>query len=228
VEAAIKQLQEAMRSWGYHSSNLEVELPRLIAKLLLANYSPYPDDLTSEVVTFVYEKNVPESARELYVALSRCLTSLGLIDKALPAAGCRKIANAQTSDSIPGVSTEWVTWCQRWYNTATVSYKYRNAVFNHLLMVGRWLMEKHPEITSPAQWTRDVAPEYVKDVEQMKVGDYVAKENVNSNRLGQPLNPRTKCRKLSSLRTFLEDCQPSRPLHHRFAAFQRQESHVLI
>jgi hypothetical protein len=50
-------------------------------------------------------------------------------------------------------------------STSTIRYYYG------LLQAGRWLTEHHPDITSPAQWTRDLALEYVASVKQRKIGE---------------------------------------------------------
>jgi hypothetical protein len=39
-----------------------------------------------------------------------------------------------------------------------------------LAHAGRWLSQAHPEVTSPAQWTRELAAEYVAAVLSLKIG----------------------------------------------------------
>jgi integrase len=79
------------------------------------------------------------------------------------------------------------------------------------LRAGRWLAGQHPALTSPEQWTYDVAIEYVGVVDRLHVGDYTmglrdGPEGAVARR-GQPLLPRAKAALLGAVRAFFRDCQ---------------------
>src|SRR5262249_55210152 len=113
----------------------------------------------------------------------------------------------RTSDeSIP---KDWLDWCDRWRQRTTLQQP--ENVYYSVLMAGRWLGMSHPDITSPAQWSYDVAAEYVAAVSHVKVGDWanpaLRERRTSPERLGQPLRPHARHRLLGSMRAFLRDCQ---------------------
>ncbi|KAB2892807.1 MAG: tyrosine-type recombinase/integrase [Bacteroidetes bacterium] len=117
------------------------------------------------------------------------------------------------AESLTGISPEWVGWCQRWLNTSPI--RTRKSRYNEILLVGRWLAQTHPAITSPIQWTRQTAIDYVATVSRMRKGDWSLWDEVKDR--GQPLSMRTKLHKLSHLRSFFRDCQTWGWIPHRFS-----------
>ena len=55
--------------------------------------------------------------------------------------------------------------------------------FSCILAAGRWLAHARPEVTSPGQWNRTVAAEYVAAVDKATVGGWSA----NQGRSPKPL-----------------------------------------
>lgn len=106
-------------------------------------------------------------------------------------------------DALVGIASEWAAWCTRWKQHSPLSG--RGALYNELLLVGRWLMYAHPEIVSPEQWTRQTALDYVAAVSRMNIGEWSLWQDVRER--GQPLNPTTRQHKLSVVRRFFTDCQ---------------------
>ena len=63
-------------------------------------------------------------------------------------------------------------------------------------------------MTSPEQWTRELAAEYVAMVDHMKIGDWTSNVGTGDKRqTGNPIKPATKAGYLSALRTFFHDAQ---------------------
>ena len=73
------------------------------------------------------------------------------------------------------------------------------------MRVGRWLAQNHPDITSPAQWTRDLAAQYVAAVQKLCVGDWTYQPPAQQAR--KPLQAPSKVSFLACMRTFFRDCQ---------------------
>ena len=75
--------------------------------------------------------------------------------------------------------------------------------------MGRWLQAQHPAVTSPAQWTVELAAEFVAAVDAMRVGEWsdVVARRTAAARLGQPLRPQAKAQHLETMRVFLTECQ---------------------
>ena len=61
-----------------------------------------------------------------------------------------------------GVAPEWAAWCWAWYRRDTqLGQATRRGVLAVGFMVGRWLQEHHPDVTTPEQWDEDLALDYV-------------------------------------------------------------------
>ena len=116
--------------------------------------------------------------------------------------GCRPRAGVNDA-----VSTEWVSWCERWRAASTVVPQCRDAKVVVLIKVGRWLMAQHPQITSPEQWSRDLAAQWVVAVDRMVVGEWNHPEAAPHPLAGKPLMTNTKCTYIATVRTFFFDCQ---------------------
>jgi integrase len=107
-----------------------------------------------------------------------------------------------------GVPEEWLAWCVRWNETSVSAPGTRSRVFYAILRTGRWLASKHPDVTKPEQWTRDIAADFVASVDRTKVGEWSTSSTVkNKKDLGKPITPRSKDSLLSSARAFFYDCQ---------------------
>src|SRR5437588_758171 len=92
-----------------------------------------------------------------------------------------------------GVHPTWLSWCQRWRDHAANALRTKRHVYYTLLLVGRWLAHHHPNITSPDQWTAELAVELVAAVDQMKVGEWRAVHKHHPmNKPGNALRPRSK------------------------------------
>jgi hypothetical protein len=61
-----------------------------------------------------------------------------------------------------------------------------------LSKIGRWLATEHPQITEPAQWTRQTCAAWVAAVDNLRVDDYVQQLAAHEKRTGQPVTPHTK------------------------------------
>src|SRR5262249_54846221 len=127
--------------------------------------------------------------RKYLFQTSRALFALGLIEKTLPDG--RQRGSPAMSGTDGSVDDEWLSWCDRWVQQS--SLQSRRHVYYALLKAGRWLKVVHPEITSPAQWTYELAAEVVAAVNEMKVGqwsDASARSRKGRDREGEPLGPR--------------------------------------
>jgi integrase len=118
------------------------------------------------------------------------------------------------SVALTGVPSEWADWCQRWRETSSYvpSSRYRHYIT--LLQIGRWLAEKHPEITSPDQWTRDLAADFVAAVDRMHKGQYAL--NKRHYDADTPLSANGKKNILASIKVLFQDIQEWEWIKRRF------------
>jgi len=204
VQQAIQTLTDEMRQMGLGPAITIHFIPQVLGYALLLARSPRLDNLSLELLERVRSEVAPASRRPC-VPFSRALCRLGILTQPLANARMGVYPRAGIGDTV---SDEWLSWCNRWLATSTQSPKTRAGKFTILLKAGRWLAATYPTITSPAQWTRDLAAQWVAAVDRMKVGDWVHPDKkLPANQLGKPIRPNTKATFLATVRTFLIDCQ---------------------
>jgi integrase len=209
VDTAFARITDVLRQWGYQSPD-DYRLSRVVSTLLLVNRSPYLEDLTAELL---------ERRRALPHIGAHEVSCLFTVHKALAALGiCTAPPNpcGKNAPSLDGTAPEWEAWVQRWYETSTLSPKVRTNMLSALSMIGKWLAGAHPQITEPAQWTRQICADWVAAVDRMRVGEYNRRSVHHVNRAGAPIGPATKIGYLTATRTFFRDCQEWEWIPRRF------------
>jgi hypothetical protein len=79
VDEAVTAVREALVAIGYRDSLLGKKLPTTLSKVLLANWSPRLEDITTEVLVRVRDAFPAKNAKEAVVPLSRALRAMGII-----------------------------------------------------------------------------------------------------------------------------------------------------
>lgn len=205
VDRTVQMVLDALAHWGYSPTKVR-RVRRLLCELMLANHSAALDDLSVE---FLHDQRTRTSTTyrgESFFALSQALVGLGLSDEALRPAHPR-IGRPSLPEPPETIAPDWVAWCQRWQETSTLQPGTRRGHYMALLRTGRWLRRTHPDVVSPAQWTRELAAEYVAAVDQMVVGQWAKATWIPAPHAGKPVTARAKAAQLSPLRAFFRDCQ---------------------
>jgi integrase len=201
VEQSLREASEILGRWGYRSPLHPDQLRGVFSQALLINRSPRLEALTTDA--FVKLKAHPATADyqgpPLY-ALQRAVAALGHCEPPV------RRGHNSTPD-ILGAGEAWTAWVERWHATSTLTPRVRAVVRTIMAKAGRWLAAEHPEITEPAQWTRQTCAAWVAAVDRMSIGDYVQRHEGFADRTGQPISPRTKAHFLMASRTFFRDCQ---------------------
>lgn len=205
VDRSVQTVLDALEHWGYSPSKRR-RVGRLLCDLMLANHSPDLADLSPAFLQDRRRRATTGYRGESFFALSRALVGLGLSDAA-PLPAHPRLGQPSSPEPPETIAPEWVAWCQRWQETSTLQTYTRQKYYLTLLRVGRWLRQTHPEVVSPAQWTRELAAAYVAAVDQLVVGQWAKATSVPALHAGKPLTPRTKAAQLSPLRAFFRDCQ---------------------
>jgi hypothetical protein len=188
ITTAVGRIRAVLQGWGYRQQG-EAQLITSVSYLLLKNRSPVLDHLTMELLEAA-DQDCPLTVRSYFFQVSRALHALGIVPRTLPGPGFPAKTYRNSDQSIPKA---WLAWCDRWRKQTTLQRP--ENVYYSLLMAGRWLLASHPEVKSPAQWTYDLAAEFVAAVSQVKIGEWANPccENVerlhsgSDNRLGHRL-----------------------------------------
>ncbi len=208
VEGTVRRVWEELCRWGYTRSEKARPVPPAVWELLLHNGSPYLEDLTPELVSRVRAQHQRQELHAGLTLVARALVALGI----LPPSREEHDSDAWlagTGAAQADVAPEWAAWCQRWYRTSTLTVKSRQGNYYNLLKVGRWLRDTHPDVVSPAQWSRDLAIAWVAAVDRMTIGEWTHAPTTRrlAQHVGSAIRARTKATQLAVLRTFLRDCQ---------------------
>jgi hypothetical protein len=201
---AVDQIAGVLESWGYERQRKDrVYIRACIGYLFLLTRSPRLEDITTEVLETARQNCAISTVRRALFQISRALVALGYIEKNLPVG-----KRTETTSDVGQIADEWLSFCERWQKQTTLQniktdrYNLRN--------IGRWLKMYHPDITSPAQWTYELAAEFVRAVMEVKVGDWADPNNparISPERMGQPMRPHAKASLLATARAFFRDCQ---------------------
>jgi integrase len=205
-DQAFRRVSDMLTSWGYHLPIIR-NFACAVDQVFLANRSPYLEDLTAESLDQIRREMLSPTYAHWAVTLSEALVGLKILDK--PLDGLNRPSMPQHMGNMyAGIAETWVTWARRWCERTPLAPKSRERIFREIVMAGRWLAAQHPAITSPAQWTPELATEYVAAVTRATVGEWANTTTMlNKGKLGKPLAPRTKSCRLFSLRLFFRDCQ---------------------
>lgn len=204
VDVAIQQVSDTAARWGYGTSGTQHVLPNALCEVLLANQNPYLEALTLERLDEIRQWKIASYLKSYMVTLSRILVHLGIFAHSLdPLPKAYQVL--PNGDALAGVPVEWAKYCLRWLDTSPLASKPR--IYYHLLKVGRWLADVHPDILTPEQWTREIATEYVAAASQMVIGQWVDATKGHDEEIGKPLTAKTKASHLGALRIFFRDCQ---------------------
>jgi len=214
VDIIAQRIRKVLVEWGYKIGTQNAILKTLYEALLYVR-SPHLHQLTVDKLQAVVDRHPPRTGSYRKVALSRVLASMGAIPEALKIE--RPPRSKQRSPSlIIGVSAEWARLCGLWYERSTAVTSHRNKSYYFLLNVGRWLSHAHPDIVSPAGWTRDLASHAVSVICQWHGGDWCSPNPAHVKSRGKVLAPSTRAERISILRTFFRDLQEWDLIPRRF------------
>lgn len=197
-----------------------------VSRLLLYSGSPSIAGVTPEAAAYVLNHHGVRTYNYLARQISDALAGLGVLEQPAvrpnrPPADKPRFKTPQPAQ--PGrkrekrpetAVAEWQQWCQRWHEASPLPATTRRRRYQLLLRVGRWLQATHPEVTSPEQWTRDLALDFVAAVCQWRGGEWALQPLVVGQ--GEPLSASTRIALIAETRAFFMDCQQWVWLPRRF------------
>jgi len=197
LEANLAPIVRVNEQWGYSQGGRVAALRSLVSEVLLLNGSPDIREITHPFLQHLYEAMeavVPGQA--MIYRLSRILVSLEILERPLALRGGLP-AEKYKLERERGIAPAWVEWVERWFTTTTRPLPHRRDMRLDLLRLGRWLAQHHPEVLTPADFTRELAAEVVAAVNAMTIGEFSC-ENLNVP-LRNPGQPWSAVRKHGSL-----------------------------
>jgi integrase len=214
VDSQLTQIETVVVSWGY-SPDTRRHLRSVVARVMLAHGAPELAGLTTATLERLrHEASISHRSRGLLCCLSRALVHLGTLEEPLRE---QEVATERLAEArAVGMASDWAAWVSRWEATSTLAPKTRATSRHWLLKVGRWLHSTHRDVTSPAQWTRQLAAEAVAALDQMHVGEFTATRPGPSQAATRPLSPRSKAAALHALSTAFRDAQEWEWIPRRF------------
>ena len=216
IDAAIQRIFHLLQSSGYSELNAEKTAGSL-CEALLVNRSVRIEDLTLDILRIIRSRAATYGHFTRYTyTLSIALTHLGILERPLLIE--ERWGKVPIEEKVvQGIAPEWVSWCKRWRDTTTLQPGSKRLIYYETLTIGRWLAQTHPEITSPEQWTRELAAEYVAMITHITMGQWTSGITpLPNSKIGQPASAATKSNYLSCMRTFFRDAQEWGWISRRF------------
>ena len=214
VEHANRQVFDEMSKVGFKSIH-RPSVSNALYTALLIQRSPCIEDLTLHTLQQVARTGAA-FIRSGVATLSRTLVRLKLLAHGLDHRVNDRRRPVDEYRATDGIPDEWLQWCERWRATAVRAASSITGDYYALLKCGRWLAEIHPEINSPADWTRATALEYVATVARMTIGQWSNPGGMYLKQRGGPLKPAAKASHLRSVRSFFRDLQEWEWIPQRF------------
>ena len=199
VECSIGRVQAELKRLGY-TGYFHLEVQNALCELFLVHRSAELTALTSGSLEQLRRQKCAYSLKQATFMLSHAFVALGILSVPLAPYVSSKPRRCVDFSSIDPV---WLSWCTRWHETSTLRPSTKRSVRCRLRVVGRWLKSKHPDVSRPDQWTRQLAAEYVAATGALRVGEFVDdRQRSYPDRL---LSVSSRLGHLSALRCFFAD-----------------------
>lgn len=204
TEAAVNKLQENMQRLGFVAADNNIRNALLLSMLCQRQVDPEKLELETLKRVITYG---PVYMRRSAATLSRIFAAMGLFPAGIDHRILERRRPHGEYRATSNVPEEWLRWCERWRKTAIKAPSSELSTWYRILQCGRWLKATYPDIHSPADWSRDIALEYVAAVCQMKIGQWSEPRHMYQNRIGQLMTASARSGILQAIRVFFRDLQ---------------------
>ncbi len=200
VDESLDLVMNELKRMGY-SGYFHHEVRFTLCELFLSHRTPYARSLTADCLEELRARPVPDCLKQATYMISHALVSLGVMSA--PLSPYAKKPRKKLLEESHSLSDEWFSWCKRWFETSTLRLSTRRSHFYLLLVAGRWLRAKHLSVSSPDQWSRQLAAEYIATISQMKVGQFI--DDPRQALVNRPLSASSKVAHIQALRCFFSE-----------------------
>lgn len=219
VEESTGRVLSHLEHRGYGPTLGGPALRGALYELMLQTGSPRLEDLCVDARALVQLRSGAHALRWGIRQLATALAGMGVLTASpFPAQVAPEEWLTRATASQVNVHSDWLTWSQRWLLTSPLSKKARESTYYCLLKCGRWLADRHSHATTPGQWDRQLAAQWVAAVDRMLVGEWAHAPSTfrYKHRVGQPMSARSKDQHIGYLRRFFQDCQEWEWIPRRF------------
>ena len=183
---------QRLRAMGYAMKSRTSFIESCVACLLAAAEKQRLIDITEEDFNRFISQPMSAHMRKAAVSLSAALYDMAVVT--------RRYTRTRVDDRgpqlvEPQIDAEWLAWKTRWRAMSLLSERTKVGMSSDIMIAGRWLKRYHPDVRTPQQWSFDLAAEYVRFIDQMKVGELLEHPRANL-RMGSPLSPNAPCVRL--------------------------------
>ena len=204
IDTCTDQMIETLKSWGYQNP-IRKAIAACLSYFFLRNRSSRLEDLSKEFLEQTLAEDTFNRVQIYSFQISRALFAQGILAEPLELRTGMKSYAADAAREDGSIDRQWLEWCERWRRQST--RRDRDGVFYPLLQIGRWLKVHHPEVSSPKDFTYELAAELVASILHWKVGDWGTRRGRRQEDIGKPFRPHAKGAVLNAVRTFLQNCQ---------------------
>ncbi len=215
LQTAIDRVLGARAARGYteiHKGKTAFVFVLILA--LLVNRNPSLEALTPVSLSELCQTEMGGKERGRIEQLRSVLMSLGIIPEERYLAEEKPPPQLFQDESVIDVHPRWVAWLRAFWRQTPISRNNRKDIVGPMLMACRWLAHRHPHITEPGHWTRELAVDYVAYVcNEATVFDYASPErrqlfaNHLQQRQGEPLKATGIRKRIDSVRSFFRCLQ---------------------
>ncbi len=188
-----------MQRLGFVAADNNIRNALLLSMLCQRQVDPEKLELETLKRVITYG---PVYMRRSAATLSRIFAAMGLFPAGIDHRILERRRPHGEYRATSNVPEEWLRWCERWRKTAIKAPSSELSTWYRILQCGRWLKATHPDIHSPADWSRDIALEYVAAVCQMKIGQWSEPRHMYQNRIGQLMTASARAGILQAIRVF--------------------------
>jgi hypothetical protein len=164
---------QRLRTMGYAMKSRTCFIESCVACLLAAAEKQRLIDISEEDFNRFISQPMSGLMRKGTVSLSAALYDMAVVTRRYTRT---RVDNRGPQLVEPQVDAEWLAWKTRWRAMSLLSERTKVGITSDIMIAGRWLKRFHPDVRAPQQWSFDLAAEYVRFVDQMKVGELLERK----------------------------------------------------
>jgi len=216
LQTAIDRVVGARAARGYTETRKgKTAFVYALILALLANRNPHLEALTPATLSALVQTEIGEKERGRIEQLRRVLMTVGIFPEERQLMAKERPPKQLFQDAlVVDVHPQWVAWLRALWQQTPISEHARHEIVGPMLMACRWLANRHPQITEPSHWTRELAIQYVAYVcNEATIYDYASPQRRQlfadhlKERQAEPLKATGIRKRIAGVRNFFRCLQ---------------------